>query len=285
MSPSSWPTSDAAVLSLWGKTDRKSGRFHPLLFHSADTASVAILLWDEILDDAQRDGLSAGLHLPDHAVRALVGILAGFHDLGKAVPGFQRRWTACRAPQQAEGITDSPFIHEIPHAALSAVMLPIVLHDYGWCSERSLTNRLGMVVGAHFETFPRPSEKFGSDTLGDERWVCVRVALQRLLVQYLDQLAGVHAMDFSSIVLRQDGMNDLAWLVICADRLCDKDHFPASNGIGWEAYQDVAHQRAHAVVQSLKAGTVTLPSRPIFRSGSHLRIDGDTRMPGDTADG
>lgn len=70
----------AALLQVWGKTDRSKPHprpFHPLLCHLIDVAMVALALWEEGLSSARTRWLAAALGLtPDEAGR-WVAFLAG----------------------------------------------------------------------------------------------------------------------------------------------------------------------------------------------------------------
>jgi hypothetical protein len=64
---------ERCVLSLWGKTQDStqdsapSRRYHPLLYHLADAAAVALELWEHHLSPTTRSGISRSLTLDEDA--------------------------------------------------------------------------------------------------------------------------------------------------------------------------------------------------------------------------
>ncbi|MFW6161127.1 MAG: CRISPR-associated endonuclease Cas3'' [Planctomycetota bacterium] len=68
-----------------------SGRCHPLACHLLDVASVALSLWDGVLQRGLRDHMASSLGLPAQQAGRWVAFWAGLHDLGKACPPFWNR--------------------------------------------------------------------------------------------------------------------------------------------------------------------------------------------------
>src|SRR5580692_11839477 len=81
---------------LWGKAQAGPAAevpAHPLLCHMTDVAAVTESLLRDRLPRATRMRLLTALQLSeDDAMRWLVLIVA-LHDLGKATPPFQVKWT------------------------------------------------------------------------------------------------------------------------------------------------------------------------------------------------
>lgn len=105
MTADHFSTLSPAARVLWAKSGDTGG--HGLLAHMLDVAAVAEALLarepDSTLDwAAQALGLPAG-----QGVRWLAA-LAGLHDFGKAIPGFQGKWPEGRARDQAHGLSFSP---------------------------------------------------------------------------------------------------------------------------------------------------------------------------------
>ncbi|WP_329309629.1 HD domain-containing protein [Streptomyces sp. NBC_01262] len=78
-------------LGPWAEFDRASLTAYPLLFRMLDDAAVAAALWDRVLSSSQRAVIAGGLGVGEEAARSLTGFLSGLRELGKLVPGFQRR--------------------------------------------------------------------------------------------------------------------------------------------------------------------------------------------------
>ncbi|MFC7512179.1 HD domain-containing protein [Streptomyces thermocarboxydus] len=78
--------------SVWGKSRGLDPGLapYPLIRHMLDAAAMALHLWDVFLSENQRVRIADGLGLvgePGRA-RAVVGLCAGLHDIGK-LSGFQ----------------------------------------------------------------------------------------------------------------------------------------------------------------------------------------------------
>ncbi len=79
--------SDAAR-TVWGKLDRETSSWLPLVTHLEHAAAVAGLLWDEFLPRSVKGTICTSMALTDAEGRALISWLAGIHDVGKASPAF-----------------------------------------------------------------------------------------------------------------------------------------------------------------------------------------------------
>lgn len=94
----------AAVRALWAKsgTGSDAGR-HGLLAHMLDVAAVAeVLLERESSRTLAWIGRRFSL-LPQSASR-WIGTLVGLHDFGKAIPGFQHKWSDGQAEVERAGL-------------------------------------------------------------------------------------------------------------------------------------------------------------------------------------
>src|SRR2546426_374478 len=100
MNDSDQPGVAASVTQLWAKTNSTTGKWHPLLYHLVETSAVASLLWDEILTPNTCKVIADALGLPLDEARQWSSFLVGAHDLGKASPSFQSKWTPCVRPLQ-----------------------------------------------------------------------------------------------------------------------------------------------------------------------------------------
>ncbi|MGP3946535.1 HD domain-containing protein [Streptomyces sp. 6N106] len=78
-------------LGVRAEFDVATGTSYPLLFRMLDDAAVAGVLWDRFLSSSQRGVIAEGLGMGEAQARSLTALLAGLRELGKCVPGFQRR--------------------------------------------------------------------------------------------------------------------------------------------------------------------------------------------------
>lgn len=89
--PRNFTSLPPAARSIWAKSDGGAG--HGLLAHLLDVAAVAeVLLMHE--PTTTRIFASEALGLPIEKTERWVAALAGLHDFGKAIPGFQAKWQA-----------------------------------------------------------------------------------------------------------------------------------------------------------------------------------------------
>ncbi len=151
--------------SEWDKTkeDFAHCRYHPLLCHMLDVASVAELVWHHCLNEHLRKRLECALAID---TRTEIAFLAGAHDLGKAAPGFQKQ-----VPQLSQ-YSGLPFLKSDqirPHGLISAHVLTEALGSGPGSAV------LAQITGAHHGVFPRSAElRMGRDTLGNDRWNTAR---------------------------------------------------------------------------------------------------------------
>jgi len=121
-------TSPTKVLEvLWGKSDA-GGQPNLLLQHLLDTAAVAEVLWDVYLSDAVRrplDDITRGRG------RQLFALLGGWHDLGKATPGFQGKVPALAQRVEMAGLPTrvETRAEKWRHELASALIVREVLQD------------------------------------------------------------------------------------------------------------------------------------------------------------
>ncbi|QIK04746.1 CRISPR-associated helicase/endonuclease Cas3 [Streptomyces sp. ID38640] len=78
-------------LGVWAEFEAATWTSYPLLFRMLDDAAVAAVLWDRFLSSSQCAVIAEGLGLGMEQARSLTALLAGLRELGKLVPGFQRR--------------------------------------------------------------------------------------------------------------------------------------------------------------------------------------------------
>lgn len=106
---------------LWAKSGEAPG--HGLLAHLLDVAAVAeVLLEHEPSTTLEHFARQFGLPVPAFARHAAA--LAGLHDFGKAIPGFQDKWPAGRQVDEALGLPFPPrSLSVAEHASASAALL------------------------------------------------------------------------------------------------------------------------------------------------------------------
>jgi CRISPR-associated endonuclease/helicase Cas3 len=133
-----------AIANLWAKTDRDgNGRWHPLVLHMLDVAaSVDGILARE--PESTRKRMAATLGMDWENARSWLLLVTACHDLGKACPGFQCKWSD--APATGLELPRSPDT-KINHAFVSQIALTELLRETGWPYE--LAELAADAVGCH----------------------------------------------------------------------------------------------------------------------------------------
>src|ERR1035437_818705 len=141
------------LMSLWAKTNSATVQWHPLLYHLVEKSAVASLLWDEILAPSTCKVIADALGLPLDEARQWSVFLAGAHDLGKASPSFQSKWTASVPPLKQLGYRFPPpkTVMPIPHGRVSSIELAKILEQRG--VERRVAKEIARTVGGHHGVF------------------------------------------------------------------------------------------------------------------------------------
>lgn len=118
-----------ACRTLWAKSGEPQG--HSLLCHMLDVSAVALALLEHCqVDDAQ---LARWFGLPAEHVRLWLALLVGLHDFGKATPGFQVKWPAGQAADEALGLSFAvpDALRASRHDLATAALLPKALQARG----------------------------------------------------------------------------------------------------------------------------------------------------------
>lgn len=223
-----------AASSAWGKTDRATHDWLPLVQHLEDAAGVAGHLWDTWLPGRVTERLAETVG-SESAARALAMWLAGVHDVGKATPAF-----AIMAREVGmEDLVDAmerqglrvPHLtrHQRPHHSVTghlAVQRWLVEH-WDWSATRA--GAVASVVGGHHGTPPTEltlnSVAAIPEAWGTDPWDVVRAEL----LSGMAERSGVEqALDaLRTCKLPPTALVDLSALVIVADWLAsDVDLFP-----------------------------------------------------------
>lgn len=146
----------ASVRSIWAKSGQAPGTGHGLLAHMLDVAAAAEVILTREPPATLRMCANA-LGLPAAAVARWMAALAGVHDFGKAIPGFQAKWPDGQLADQAVGLTFAPGIallcdqHSLATAALLTPLLEkITGAAWVWCQH--VVQAVSAHHGYHFTT-------------------------------------------------------------------------------------------------------------------------------------
>ncbi|MFE7379463.1 CRISPR-associated helicase Cas3' [Streptomyces zhihengii] len=169
--------------SVWGKSRGLDPGLppYPLVRHLLDAAAMALHLWDAFLSESQRLRIAEGMGFAGESdrARAVVGLCAGLHDIGK-VSGFQfcsRHGSTHLSPALAgsrERMTGEWFGHDVAGLQVTQdVLSALGLADGG---EVRAAQRMAEVIGGHHGRFHRVEDGVAPGFLGDAAWAGQRVA-------------------------------------------------------------------------------------------------------------
>lgn len=169
---------------LWAKTgSAASATYHPLILHLLDVACCAeAILEREPSTTRKRMGDILGLSW--EAARPWILTLAACHDLGKASPGFQMKWSEGHALLDQSGLSTPKTPHtDINHAFISQIALSALLQENGWPEELAIL--AAAAVGCHHGSRASPVTLNDLDgdrrAIGKDDWVQVRSDLMEAL--------------------------------------------------------------------------------------------------------
>lgn len=181
---------DAALGVLWGKSDA-GGQVNLLLQHLLDAAAVAELIWDDYLAPAVRARIDASCQGQG---RALLALLCGLHDVGKASPAFQGKVPVLAGRVHAVGLgwsglgRDGQRWH---HPLAGVVIVRRALAEAGWGPDA--VDWVWPLIGGHHGCFPSKA-KIGQQRMqrqlreaqGRGAWELVQDGLVRRVATELD---------------------------------------------------------------------------------------------------
>lgn len=169
--------------SVWGKSRGLPLDLppYPLIRHLLDAAAMALHLWDGYLSENQRVRIAEGMGLEDapERARAVVGLCAGLHDIGK-LSGFQfcsahgSRHLASELSADRNVMNVDPVGHDV--AGMHAVENVLEALCFEADGESKGAQRLAEIIGGHHGRFHRAEDHISPAFLGGMRWARQRVA-------------------------------------------------------------------------------------------------------------
>jgi len=160
---------------LWAKSGEQGG--HGLLAHMLDVAAVAetILSYEP---SSTLHWIAEGLGLPVAQVMRWIAFLAGLHDFGKAIPGFQNKWPQGRQADEAAGlIFKAPSLEATDHARASAVLLQVFLMERLPQHEDWVRHVLQAISAHHGYNFSKRELEGAKPRFESPEWAQARRAL------------------------------------------------------------------------------------------------------------
>jgi len=288
--PMRFDSLSSAARSIWAKSAEPNG--HGLLAHMLDVSAVAERLLAR--ESPQTLAWAAdAFGLPPEAATRWLAAMVGLHDLGKAIPGFQAKWTQGCEADAAAGLTfhDAELAQD-QHDLASAVELKRLLMPFAGSAQRSAAVA-GAVAAHHGHVFESSTVNHARRPGESAAWQHAR---QELFDVYIATLAPAAASGRDDIALPA-----LAWLAGLTS-VCDwigsniewfspgerdgtfAGHHQralaladaALRAIGWPAYSPLlqAEEGADALVARI-VGQSGLTARPLQAAAGRL-IDAAT---------
>ncbi|MFE7055893.1 CRISPR-associated helicase Cas3' [Streptomyces californicus] len=211
--------------SAWGKFRGLDPALppYPLVRHLLDAAAMALHLWDVYLSENQRVCIARGMGLAGEQdrARALVGLCAGLHDIGK-LSGFQfcsrpaAQFLSGELVAGSERMGAERVGHDVAGMTAAAEVLEVL--GFGDEDEASAAERVAEIIGGHHGRFHRPMDSAHSAFLGGAAWAGQRVAHATAVHDVLGAPAAPGAFEAPVAVL-------VTGVVILADWLVSQEGY------------------------------------------------------------
>ncbi|MFD5475386.1 CRISPR-associated helicase Cas3' [Streptomyces sp. NPDC127105] len=211
--------------SVWGKSRGLDPQLppYPLVRHLLDAAAMAWHLWDVYLSDGQRHSIAAGLELAGELdkARAVVGLCAGLHDIGK-LSGFQfcsRHGSEYLSETLAAGrarMSGERYGHDVAGMRAAEDVLAVLGFDDD--GETAAAERVAEIIGGHHGRFYRNEGLSGSAFLGGPDWAEQRGAHASAVYGLLGSPPAPESFGAAAAVL-------VTGLVILADWLVSQEDY------------------------------------------------------------
>lgn len=283
--PQTFDSLPPAVRTLWAKSGEPHG--HGLLAHMLDVAAVALVLIEHE-SPATIAQLADQFGLPADEFPLMMATLAGLHDFGKAIPGFQAKWPQGQLLDEQAGLQfKDASLAVTDHAMASGGLLKQLLEGrFG--RKRWRQSVLQAITAHHGYNQPQAWEIPAGEAAG---WSGAR---QQLLDAYLGVMTLVEP---ESARLEQPAVQWLAGLTSIADWIGSNpewfplgeradslhEHFIAAQqlarsalqDIGWPAFRSLLQEDAptEVLLGQVLGRKEPLPPRPLQQVAERLLAD------------
>ncbi|OEC59790.1 CRISPR-associated helicase/endonuclease Cas3 [Pseudomonas sp. ENNP23] len=277
----------AAARGLWAKSGEPTG--HGLLAHLLDVAAVVESLL-AIEPPSTRQWAATAFGLDPTACPRWIAALAGLHDFGKGIPGFQAKWKEDMQADQAHGLAFSILAQRVDrHDLATAALLESVLDSLAVASSDWLQQVVRAVSAHHGYHFQPTEVQNGTPPAEVPAWAAVRAEVfsafwhllapqgrpsaERLPLAAINWLAGLtSAADWIAsnpewFSLGERGFDDLrAYYADAGERART-----ALARIGWQPYRGLAPEGldTDAALRRI-VGRDDLSARPLQQAGDRL---------------
>lgn len=173
---------------IWGKADKETGAWHPLLLHMLDVAAVADVL-TERLPIALRDQLTKMLGFSCWGqARPWVLWLVASHDVGKISPGFQSKWKILIDCDAGLSLPSGGSDSSVNHGFVTQNSLISYFLKVSGRGSRNFIRRVCAAVGGHHGVRAKESELERAKlerACGNDSWLAARQDALEILAKVL----------------------------------------------------------------------------------------------------
>lgn len=222
---------DGAARGMWAKSGDSNG--HGLLAHLLDVAAVVETLLS-FEPESTRQWAASALGLQSRQVSRWVAALAGLHDFGKAIPGFQAKWLEGMQADLARGLLfPGSACQQDRHDLATAALLGKSLHGLA-LAEAGWLRHVVQAVSAHHGYHFLPAETDQGKPLNEPGdWAQAREVILRCYWQTLAP-EGMPTLDELSL----PAVNWLAGLTSAADWIASNPEWFSQGERGFDALGD-----------------------------------------------
>jgi CRISPR-associated endonuclease/helicase Cas3 len=159
---------------------------HLLIYHLIDSGIVAKHLWDVAFTEATRADFIRWLALPEKEVKQVLAFWSALHDIGKATPAFQLKYSPGKEELHAEGYSFPNYAlgETQHHSLLSAWIIEDWEGEMGIAPHPAFMNYL-FAIGGHHGSYPNPGNFLDnpnrSANLGRGKWTKKRSELFEII--------------------------------------------------------------------------------------------------------
>lgn len=224
---------------IWAKAS--GGEFHPLTHHMLDSGLVAMELWRRAVSPRMKELLDT----PDNAV---IGLLVGLHDIGKASPAFQAKVPEF-APANAPRSDDPRYSHGMVtgHHLAGSEAFSGVFGASGKPLAHGLAGHHGIIP--RIQAIKNLAKLRAQAHVGDEAWTLRREDLTTWLRETLSNPEAPSLWKSEPLAL--DRIIYLLGLVSVSDWIASNERWFPYSTESLDAYFNTARRRAADAVETL----------------------------------
>lgn len=237
-----------AARVIWAKSGENDG--HSLLLHLLDVAAVAETILTSAEPESTRIWAAKQFGLMPGEVVRWLAVLSGLHDFGKAIPGFQAKWTEGMQADCSEGLGFPLSASGVDrHDLATAALLGPALHGINAAGIDWIRHVVQAVSAHHGYHFLSDEINRGKPRNEPIEWVRARETIFSVMWRFLSP-QGYPAVDELSLA----AVNWLAGLTSVADWIASNPEWFAFGPRGFDELSDYFEdscRRARVVLENI----------------------------------